>query len=60
MYPCDSLVGIQMEVPGVFVFLGIGDENHKEPLHSDTFDFDEAALLHGVTMFEQILFGKEE
>lgn len=49
----------QQEVPGVFVFLGVGDENHKEPLHSDTFDFDEAALLHGVKLFEQILFGKE-
>ena len=50
----------QMEVPGVFVFLGVGDETHNQPLHSDTFDFDEAALLHGVAMFEQILFGKEE
>lgn len=49
----------QKEIPGVFVFLGCGDEAHHEPLHSDTFDFDERALLHGVALFEQLLFGKE-
>lgn len=47
----------QQAVPGVFVFLGIGDEAHKQPLHSDTFDFDEHALLYGVELFERILFG---
>ena len=49
----------QREAPGVFIFLGVGDEAHKEPLHSDTFDFDERALLHGVKLFERILFGDE-
>ena len=49
----------QKEIPGLFVFLGCGDAAHAEPLHSDTFDFDERALLHGVALFEQILFGKE-
>ncbi len=49
----------QKEIPGVFVFVGCGDEAHHEPLHSDHFDFDERALLHGVALFEQILFGSE-
>lgn len=49
----------QKEIPGVFLFMGCGDEAHHEPLHSDTFDFDERALLHSVALFEQILFGSE-
>ncbi len=43
-------------VPGAFFFCGIGDEDHTEPLHSSSFDFDERALLTGVEIFEKLLF----
>ena len=41
----------QLSVPGVFVFCGCMDENHKSPLHADTFDFDERALITGLALF---------
>lgn len=46
-------------VPGAYFFCGSGDENHKELLHSDAFDFDERALLQGVGLFERLVFGGE-
>lgn len=44
-------------VPGAFFFCGSADETHTELLHSDAFDFDEAALLKGVEVFEKLIFG---
>lgn len=44
-------------VPGAYFFCGSGDEDHRELLHSDAFDFDERALLKGVALFEGLIFG---
>ena len=49
----------QLNVPGVFVFCGCMDENHKSPLHADTFDFDERALVTGLALFIGLTAGKE-
>ncbi len=41
----------QLYVPGVFVFCGCMDEKHVSPLHTPTFDFDEASLLPALELF---------
>ena len=47
----------QKEVPGVFMFLGCGNEakGYIHPLHSNLFDFDEEILLHGVQLYKNII-----
>lgn len=45
----------QLSVPGVFVFCGCMDENHKAPLHAAAFDFDEEALLPGLALFTELV-----
>lgn len=47
----------ELVAPGAYFFCGSADEAHTELLHSDRFDFDERALLHGVEMFEKLVFG---
>ncbi len=41
------------KVPGVLGFLGIGDEQHKEPLHSDHFVMDDTILYQGTGLYAQ-------
>ena len=43
-------------VPGAYFFCGCRDEAHAEQLHSPHFDFDERALLTGVSVFERLIF----
>lgn len=45
----------QLHRPGVFVFCGCMDDTHRSPLHSDTFDFDEQAMLYGLELFTQLI-----
>ena len=45
----------QLSVPGVFVFCGCMDETHTAPLHAATFDFDEEALLPGLSLFASLV-----
>ncbi|HZJ58228.1 MAG TPA: M20 family metallopeptidase [Clostridia bacterium] len=47
----------QKVVPGVFLFLGSGNEEKglTHPLHSNLFDFDERILLHGVQLYKNII-----
>ena len=45
----------QLSVPGVFVFCGCMDEAHQAPLHASTFDFDEEALVPGLTLFASLV-----
>lgn len=45
----------QLSVPGVFVFCGCMDDEHKAPLHASTFDFDEEALLPGLALFAALV-----
>ena len=48
--------------PGVYAFVGSGDEQRKAPLHSDQFDFDEAALLPAIHWYRNIIisYAKED
>lgn len=45
----------QLKRPGVFVFCGCMDDAHHSPLHSDTFDFDEEAMLYGLELFTRLI-----
>lgn len=47
----------QEEIPGVFLFLGTGDEEARQihPLHHEQFDFDEHVLLSGIEVYKKIL-----
>ena len=45
----------QKVFPGAFFFTGIGDETHRSPLHSDTFNFDERALLPALELFTALI-----
>ena len=45
----------QLHVPGVFVFCGCMDEKHSAPLHANTFDFDETALVPGLALFAGLI-----
>lgn len=45
----------QREVPGLFIFLGVGGGKNQYPLHNSRFDFDEDALLYGVELYRRIL-----
>lgn len=45
----------QQEVPGLFLFLGIGGGKNCQPLHNCRFDFDEDALLMGVEIYWRLL-----
>lgn len=49
----------QREVPGVYCFCGCMDAAHDAPLHSERFDFDERALLHGVQLFHNLIAWSE-
>lgn len=42
-------------VPGCMSWLGIRDETHASPLHSDTFGFDERALTVGTELFLKLI-----
>ena len=42
-------------VSGCMSWLGIRDETHTSPLHSDTFGFDERALLAGTELFLKLI-----
>lgn len=39
------------EKPGAYVFMGTGDDEHKWPLHSPHFDFNDKALVPGATFW---------
>lgn len=45
------------KIPGCMLWLGCRDDKHTSPLHSDTFGFDETALLTGVEIYEKLIFG---
>lgn len=45
----------QLSAPGAFIFCGCMDERHTSPLHAATFDFDEEALLSGLTLFTKLV-----
>lgn len=51
----EDFSNFQRAVPGLYSFIGVGDPEHKEPLHSGKFDFNEQALLNGVEYFLRVI-----
>ena len=45
------------KVPALFMLLGIddGNSNHRNPLHSDNFDFNDDVLFHGIKAYIKLL-----
>jgi len=43
------------ERPGVMVFTGCGTERFNAPLHADTFDFDERALVKALELYLSVI-----
>ncbi len=41
--------------PSLYILVGIRDQNHSSPIHSDTFDFDEKSLLCALELYLKIL-----
>ena len=41
--------------PGVMVFTGCGTRTHNAPLHADTFDFDECALVKALEVYLSLI-----
>lgn len=54
-YTAEDFSAYCMRVPGCLVWLGIRDEKYRSPLHSDTFGFDETALLYGIEAFYKLV-----
>ena len=50
-YTAEDFAFYTEKVPGCMCWLGIRDEKHTSPLHSDTFDFDESVLVKGIAAF---------
>ncbi len=48
----------QREVPGLFFYTGVKDDQHSKQIHNSRFDFDESALLYAieieVRLFEEM------
>ena len=45
------------KIPGCMLWLGCKDGKYNSPLHSDTFGFDESALITGVEIYKKLVFG---
>lgn len=45
----------QRKIPGVFIMLGAGDEEHKEYLHTSTFDYNDKATVYGLEVYLRII-----
>lgn len=54
MMASEDFAFYQQHIPGLFIFLGIADTVHKEPLHSCMFDFDEQGLLNGLEFYKRL------
>lgn len=50
-YTAEDFSAYLEKIDGCMVWLGVRDDTHVSPLHSDTFDFDERALLYGTELF---------
>ena len=47
-YTAEDFAFYTQKIDGCMAWLGVKDSAHSSPLHSDTFDFDERALMLGV------------
>jgi hippurate hydrolase len=55
-YTAEDFAFYLKRVRGAFCWVGIRDESHRSGLHSETFDFDETALLTGTEFYKRIIF----
>ena len=53
-YPAEDFAFYAEKVPACMCWLGIRDEKHTSPLHSDTFDFDESVMEKGIETFVKL------
>lgn len=44
----------QQEIPGVFCFMGAGDDTYNKPLHNPYYDIDERALINGAAAYSKL------
>lgn len=54
-YTAEDFSNYLLKAPGCIVWLGTGSAGHTSPLHSDTFSFDEGALLTGTELFMRLI-----
>lgn len=55
-YTAEDFAFYLNRIKGCMIWLGIRDEKFSSPLHSNTFGFDESALLTGVEIYKKIIF----
>ena len=53
-YTAEDFAFYAEKVPACMCWLGIRDEKHTSPLHSDTFDFDESVMEKGIETFVKL------
>lgn len=44
----------QQQLPGMYFFMGSGDEEHGKPLHNPYYDIDENALIEGTAAYSKL------
>ena len=44
----------QQQLPGMYFFMGAGDEEHTKPLHNPYYDIDERALIEGTAAYSKL------
>jgi amidohydrolase len=45
----------QEKIPGVFLMLGCGDDDHKEYLHTPTYNYNDKSTVYGVEVYLSII-----
>lgn len=54
-YTAEDFSSYLKHVDGAMVWLGVGDDKHNSPLHSNTFDFNSDYLLEGTRLFLNLI-----
>lgn len=54
-YTAEDFSNYLLKTTGCMVWLGVKSDGHDSPLHSDTFSFDERALLTGTELFIKLI-----
>lgn len=55
-YTAEDFAFYLQKTEGCMMWLGTRDETYRSPLHSDTFGFDESALLPGFELFKKLVY----
>ncbi len=54
-FTAEDFANYLLKVPGCMVWLGTRSEGHTSPLHSETFSFEERALVYGTELFMKLI-----